>query len=383
MFESRLITSTAGGVDVEFALIVLQDGRDPRSLLFETEASCFATSGDGWLHLTSGSSTHAPHVDLQVWDREPTRQVDSWEEFDELPLTARGGRLEILSRGVDLPSDGAFTVRVYAQGRTTDPCLDGPQVDCSERWLVQLWPVESPAQPLRLGPRRLMAENPWARAGSAWEKAVDWFLSGWGPVFHGREPYYDYWHRLLVLGRPAMRSELVGDEDECNQPAYSFGNATELGREYLQRDWRELDELAAHLGLPAVRTRDDALDLILGTGVWISSTDQNGVEWIQPNPNAPLRSEVLDMSPEQARYVRLDIGRHKSGMAARDIVNLVRWGSPEGTSTTVAALSLRLALSPSAVLGGLDLLDVENEIDVQPSIDDVTTHGRVNLRRRR
>jgi hypothetical protein len=381
-------------VGVEFSALDLFDGRDPRAAERNQDADdfgSFAVSGDGWLRLTSGGQIHDPFVRIEEWSGAPPMETDRWEEFDEVPLITVPGVLSVKGDFTDdpaltLPLDhsGRGLARVYASGRHVDDCSSrdaGETGECPERWLVQVWPDPKVTDAMPLGPRHLAAASPWDRVTrSAFSRNMDWFASGWSLLFHSERPYYNYWQLLVGRGHPLTRAELVGGEDARNAPANVMGNALPAGQQTKQQRWDEIDSAAAQLGLPPIRTRDEALNLVLRTGIWTSTIDRDGQEWIAPSPNPPLMHQVLSLPPERERYVRTQIARHVGGLPSADIAHLLRWAPDHALDCSISALAERLALPPSGVRDGLELLDLLGKAQISPpqqtATDDVTLELR-------
>ncbi|MEO3978053.1 hypothetical protein [Streptomyces sp. CAU 1734] len=108
----------------------------------------FLVAREGRIDLTSAGHTHEAVMRVEVWDGEPPRGGEVWDETGEAELVSSGGGLAVwgvtgpIEETVALGEESArWRVRVCCAGRARVAELAAVDVpEGVERWLVQFWP---------------------------------------------------------------------------------------------------------------------------------------------------------------------------------------------------------------------------------------------------
>jgi len=246
-----------------------------------------ATAGDGWLHGHAGD----PHqtVRIEAHDSEPEPDTENWEDVAESPYHSRGGRVGLSSLtgdsrddGLELGGRGTFRARVSRRA--------APEGVAGDVWLIQFWP--SPAGL----PRLLKRTRPAPQPGNA----------GWQQVLG--YPVFEVAYHLAGYGMP--RAEGWLDEALREVPA---------------------GDVCTQLGVPVPETRQDAIPLLLATGVL---EEDGGYRLGQP----AIATSVVRLPSDLAERIEADAVRSRYIWLAADLTLLAAWADPADPATVAETL---------------------------------------------
>ncbi|MBG0565853.1 hypothetical protein [Actinoplanes aureus] len=347
----------------EYGLIVLRDpspGDDlqpPReSGDGEEPTGTFAAAGRGWLTCRAGDGHHV--VRLELHDGPPPADQAGFDDVVETPYAAGSGGLSLtyLTGGagpVDLDLDGAgrFRVRVSRRRRDTP---DG----AGDRWLLRFWPEPVPAPPawlvrsrpavgpgytgwqseLQYEPMELagvVAAAARERGGPVTVADVD----AWCQAHHRPAGWLD-----VPLWQPPRAPLTTGHADLDQRKAAQHEEVVAR----LAGQQRRLDEIAAELGVPPVRSRRDALPLLAAAGI-LTGSAAAGYQ-----PGQPARVDtVLSLPPDRVRSLEQQDARYRYGDLAEDLRSVLRWAPGEPYEVAAAELAGRLLVSEGELRAGV------------------------------
>lgn len=348
----------------DFAIVTAaQEGVEPA-----VEVS-FAGSGPGFVRMEAGSKNSHVSIRAERWDQRPPL-VDGWEDVDDLPFEQDPSAGALMLNGfdpgtvgLDLGGFGGGRVRVSARGRHRYSY--GSDVDTDglppEEWLLQLYPLDGPVDPMVGGPRRIAGAGGLARRGrTRWQEAVRALdTSGWSSVLTGSPGFSILRQALWSTSAPVTRLELAmrmarglppwtmgGPDAESMaippRPSFGAGDGEE-------------DALAGLSGRPRVSTIGEAIDAVLSIGLLLIE-QRGGEALLIPNPAPQPTWERGALSGPALVVARSRALEDDHGRIADTIGFAVRWCGEEGLTATPRAMALRWCTTVDDVVGGLRLL---------------------------
>jgi len=326
-----------------------------------------ARAAAGELEGNSRDGHHA--VRLEVHDSAPPGDTGDWDDVVEVPYRSGTGRigLTMMTGGpgpaqLDLGGPGVFRVRV-ARRRGGD---DG------DTWLLRFWPDTEPAEP----PVWLARGGPAAGAGDpGWRSVLDYEVllvtgsvrdaaarHGGGATAeeidaHQRErAYRDGWVDAPLWGGQPPAALPTGHAD--------LDAAAERRRQdaidYRAGKYTETAAVATLLGVPAPRTRGEALPLLVAAG--LLTVDSGGRYSVAAAP--PRAQDVLSLPAERVRQLERGDAFSRYTYLASDLVTIACWAVEGPWRTTVPALARRLLTTEEQVRAALDYAAAESLVEV-------------------
>jgi hypothetical protein len=310
----------------------------------------FVGSAPGGVAGMCGTKYAEVSARAERWSSRPEFD-NSWEDVDELPFSAIAdcGPLRLYGfdsppdDGLDLDGFGAGRVLVMARGRHRYGYSDHDNDAVPpEEWLLRFFPEAGPARPLEGPPRRLAGVAPFGGPPkTGWAAALHaWSQTGWHSHFASSHSYY-----AIYLGLSA------------SQRALTVNALAEVSFPYIYRvdpPARGEDSLAVSSGRPTA-TLGEAIDALRELQLLLPST-RDGQEVLIPNPDPGLVWERIELSDDQIKGARQQIGYTDFRQIAEDISIAMAWVPNSGLHSTVRAMALRWSTTPADIRGGLELL---------------------------
>lgn len=331
-------------------------------------------SGYGWLEGSARGGYHI--VTLELHDSEPPDDRREWTDVGETPYRSGTGTvgLTMVTGGpgrasLDLGASGRYAVRV-SRRRARAGEVDDPEgtIDHGDMWRLQFRPDPAGAVP----PRRLIRGAPaTGRGDPGWHHVLPYALMELTGIVRAAipdgadsatGPDIDRWTR--EHGRPAgWMDEPLWPERTAGPPmAGPSTGSPELGAGSRQRSETanahnarvraRIDQTAALLGVPAPRTRRQALPLLVATCM-LAVDSTGGVP--RYRVGEPVRAgDVLDLPPDEARLLAVCDAMARYRSFAADVVSIVVWAADSPAAATVESLSAQLLATVDEVRSTLE-----------------------------
>ena len=348
-------------LNTDFAiLLAVQEGLDGNP------SASFAGSSPGAIGLEAGSKYSRVLIRAERWDERPPL-TDQWEDIDDIPFeeVPTAGKLMLSGFdagevGLDVSRLGRGRVRVLARSRHRYHY--GAAVDVSsmapEEWLLQIYPLAGPIDPMAGGPRRIAGGGGLARyAGSGWRGAVHaLYTSGWSDALVSSPGFRMAHLELSWRTAPVTRFELAKGMARRMPPWEPGGADAETLAVPPHRSFgHEADPLATLSGLTSIATIGDAIDALVSMGLLLVE-ERNGERLLIANPSPEPVWERLGHTGRNLIFARSRSLKQEHGIIAGDIACAVAWCREEGLTTTPRAMAIRWCTRVDDVEGGLRLL---------------------------
>lgn len=341
--------------------------------------SPFAVSAPGLVQMTAGTKYADIEVRLERWDGRPPPPEERWEDSDIVPwLAAEGGPLGVSgfggpeADGLNVDGLRAGRVQVLARGRHRYSYSDYREGLPPERWLLRLWPDETPSDPLADPPRRFGMPLQYPYSITAWRTAHRaWATSGWDSALSGIAGFQTVMAAIGSVGRPFHPTDITDNWGPYTWDSPVLGVAALRGNTedtYTNQRRRTCQLIAEATGMPSVSTFGDALEALERLGLLARVQGADGPLVPSPAP-APIW-DVLPLEPGQVRGLKYQaLGRDHQGLEG-DILHILRWAPDGSVHTTVREVALRLCLTPPAALGALRLIVHQGSASMSPELGD-------------
>ncbi|WP_093622099.1 DUF6042 family protein [Actinoplanes philippinensis] len=334
------------GYDPEFSTLVLRDPAGYESAgpgELDEPVGTFAGAGAGWL--AAATNGRSDSLRLEAYDNPPSVSEAVFDDEMETPYHSITGRLSLtaMTAGIggrsvlELGDRGVYRARVTRRGGAAD----------GDHWLLQFWPSRSSALPVwrsRSRPAVGHGKNGWRNELPApimdVRRMVGAVIAEWGRSVSVED--VDEWTRThrhpsdwlnAPLWRPVSEPLATGHADRDR--AVADRHAQTLARLAAMR--RRVDEIAAELRVPRVRSKPDVLPLLAAAGLLVRD------EADRYSLGRPQRVDtVLSLPPERARFVQQADARSRYQQLAEDVLAVLRWTPEVQLETTPAELAERL-----------------------------------------
>jgi hypothetical protein len=255
---------------------------------------------------------------------------------------------------------GGGRVQVFARGRHRYSYSSDSDVEAMEpeNWLLRLFPLEGPIDPMAGGPRRIAGEGEGGMAipvPTPWRAALLGFeTSGWSDLLSNARGFVGVRGGLWRAGMAVTRLELASLMAQ-GMPPWELGGPDSESIEFSARaDPDRLDKLETLVG-DAISTLGDAIDAVVELGLLLVE-ERGGERVFIPNPSpmpAWERTGMTDQTLVRARARALG-RRHRE--ISSDIVAAVAWLPDEGLRATPREMALRWSTNVDDVVGGIRML---------------------------
>jgi hypothetical protein len=382
-----LVDAVETELSTDFAILnAVQDG-----VYYPGSPASFAASGPGLIVLEAGNKYSRISIRAERWDSRPPPS-DEWEDVDDIPFeeVPSAGKLvlsgfDLGEAGLDVSGLGRGRVQVLARGRhrydyTSDADVDG--ID-PEEWLLRLYPLDGPVDPMAGGPRRIAGGGGLAPLSAPpWLAAVLGFrTSGWTTALVSSHGFYLANLALLTSTAPLTRLELASRMAQ-RMPPWELGGPDATSLEVPPRPSHRdnLDPLAQASNRARIETIGDAIDALLSIGLLLVE-ERDGDRLLVPNPSPKAAWESLGLSGVSLAWARTQALEADHRNIASNIGYAIAWCGEDGLSGTPRAMAIRWCTSIDDVLGGLRLLggsgravsDRELGFDVEIDPDEALT----------
>ena len=295
----------------------------------------FAGTGAGWI--TAQAPDLADHaVRLELHDSPPPADHGEFDDVLEAPYRSSSGGLSLTTlTGGAGPADCELGEAEWFRVRVARRQAEGSRY----RWTLRFWPdpaLEPPAWLARSGPALGPGDDGWHSALPEWATQIAAVAAG----------------LARRLGAPVTPQQV--EDGYQAPPLYPAGwldeplwpRAPATGPDlsaYLARQakaQRRLDEIAADLGVPAVRRKRDVFPLMAAAGVLVGDATDGY------RAGRPARIDtVLSLPPDQVEAVRRRDLRSRYGLVAEDLEAVLRWAPGPTLVIPAAELAGRLLVS--------------------------------------
>lgn len=360
-----LVAKLQDAVETELStdFAILMAGQEGVS---QDPGASFAGSTPGFISLEAGSKYSRVRMRVERWDGRPL-DVESWEDVDDIPFeeVASAGKLMLGGFdpgdvGIDVTGLGRGRAQVLARGRHRYEYSSDADVDSMdpEEWLIRLYPLSGPVDPMAGGPRRIAGGGGLSRQiGSPWLAAVLGFRSsGWSDVLVG-SPGFDLANlALLSAGGPLTRLELA-KRMARGMPTWETGGADAEAAEVPPRAslGEQGDPLARFSGRAQIDTVGGAIDALVAIGLLLVE-DRNGDRLLVANPSPQAAWERLGLTGERLVWARARALENEHNDIASNIGYAVAWRGSDGLTATSRQMAIRWCTRVEDVVGGLRLL---------------------------
>jgi hypothetical protein len=356
-------------LSTDFAILMAgQEGVSP------SPGASFAGSTPGFISLEAGSKYSRIRIRVERWNDHPS-DVGSWEDVDDIPFeeVPTAGKLMLSGFdpgevGLDVSGLGRGRAQVLARGRhryqyNSDADVDGME---PEEWLIRLYPLDVPPNPMVGGPRRIAGGGGLSRPiGPPWLAAVlGYRSSGWADALGGSHGFYLANLALLSAGGPLTRLELAQKMARW-MPPWELGGVEAESLEVPPRpSLREQEDPLARLsGRSQIGTVGDAIDAMVKIGLLL--VENRGTDFLLiANPSPQAAWERLGLTEERLAWARARALENEHRDAASNIGYAVAWCGLEGLTATPRQMAIRWCTRVEDVVGGLRLLGGSGRVTV-------------------
>jgi hypothetical protein len=357
----------------EYGLLMLLNRQAPEDLGEEdvprghgngtSPTGTFAGAGAGWVTGQAGGGDLVVRLELHDGppDLDATYRDVVETHFHAGPgglafSTVTGGPEWGTDFDLDLGDDIDYRVRVSRRG---------------DNWLLCFWPdpeIEPPVWRARSAPAATPGGNGWSSelphllmemsyvAGNR-ARATD---GGWVTV-----DQLDQWGRRF--GGPAGGLDEPLWSEPAQQPTTGHADLDASNAErratalaYRAKEQGRLDEIAAELGVPPVRSRRDGLAVLVAAGI-LQHEEPDRYRAGRP---APVHT-VLALPAERVRQLRqANTGRRLTSLAD-DVLAVLRWAPGMPLQTSVTSLAARLLVDEADLRDTIDYAQEEGLLHLE------------------
>jgi hypothetical protein len=358
----------------------------------------FASSIPGAIGMMAGTKYAQMHVRIERWDGRPPEPSENWEDLDELPWLTVAGAGDITASEFDPPRPGpglsvagltAGRAQVLAAGRHRYDYSDlhdegfwGP-----EQWLVRIWPTDLAGDGLSGTPRRIAGPSLGNGEGlSGWHAAFrGWHDSGWHSFLLPVDAFGVISQGLSIIGRPCTAEELEaklysGQPEQPNWASPIWPRPLVPGLTDHMSDRLALIGQAA--SMEQIRTYGDALTCLRRLGL-LAVLDGEQHERLTINAAPENVGDVVAIDADLARGLKMQALASRYRAFDEDVLHMVRWAPDETLVASPYQLAVRLSLSANSVVGALQLLQLQQQIEVDRDLEDLEPQTEIVITRRK